>query len=59
MYNIIKNSYTYMKIKLREHKFDSTYNVNGHTITKFSSCKDIGIVFTNSLIWQYHYDDLL
>jgi len=31
------------------HKFDSSYNVNGHTITESSCCKDLGIVFTNSL----------
>ena len=37
-------------------KFNSTYNVNGHTIIESSSCKDLGIVFTNSLTWQDHYE---
>ena len=37
-------------------KSNSTYNVNGHTIIESSSCKDLGIVFTNSLTWQDHYE---
>jgi len=37
-------------------KFNSSYNVNGHVITESSSCKDLGIVFTNSLIWQDCYE---
>ena len=37
-------------------KFNSIYNVNGHTIIESSSCKDLGIVLTNSLTWQDHYE---
>jgi len=32
-------------------KFNSEYTINGHTIKESSSCKDLGIVFTNTLIW--------
>jgi len=35
---------------------NSSYNVNGYAITEFSRCKDLGIVFTNSLTWQDHYE---
>ena len=37
-------------------KFNSTYHVNGHLIDESSSCKDLGIIFTNSLTWQAHYE---
>ena len=29
---------------------------NGHEITESSNCKDLGIVFTNSLTWLEHYE---
>jgi len=29
---------------------------SGHTIKESSSCKDLGIVFTNTLTWQEHYE---
>jgi len=38
------------------HKFNSSYNISGNTITESSSCKDLGIVFTNSLSWENHYE---
>ena len=38
----------------RQH--NSTYNVNGYSIEESSSCKDLGIIITNSLAWQEHYN---
>jgi len=38
------------------HKFHSQYTINGHTIKESSSCKDLGIVFTNTLTWREHYE---
>jgi len=35
------------------HKFNPSYNVNGHSIDESPSCKDLGIIFTN---WQAHYE---
>ena len=37
-------------------KFTSMYVTNGHTINKSSSCKDLGIIFTNTLTWREHYE---
>jgi len=37
-------------------KFNSQYTINGHTIKESSSCKDLGIVFINTLTWQEHYE---
>jgi len=37
-------------------KFTSKYVINGHTINKFSSCKDLGIIFTHTLTWREHYE---
>jgi len=34
----------------------SQYTINGHRIKESSSCKDLGIVFTNTLTWQEHYE---
>ena len=37
-------------------KFTSKYVINGHTINESSSCKDLGIIFTNTLTWREHYE---
>jgi len=32
------------------------YTINGHCITPSTSHKDLGILFTNSLSWEEHYN---
>ena len=38
------------------HKFNSQYIRNDHIINESPSCKDLGIIFTNSLSWRKHYE---
>ena len=38
------------------HKFNSEYNINEHSLPQSTSCKDLGIIFTNTLSWRQHYD---
>ena len=37
-------------------KFNSQYIINDYIINESSSCKDLGIIFTNSLSWKKHYE---
>ena len=37
------------------HKFNSQYIINDHIINESPICKDLGIIFTNSLSWRKHY----
>ena len=37
-------------------KFNSQYIINDHIINESPSCKDLGIIFTNSLSWRKHYE---
>jgi len=40
-------------------KFNSVYTINGHTIPLSSSCKDLGIIFNNTLSWREHYEAII
>ena len=37
-------------------KLNSEYNINGHSLSQSTSCKDLGVIFTNMLSWRQHYD---
>ena len=37
-------------------KFNSEYNINGHSISQSTSCKHLGVIFTSMLSWRQHYD---
>ena len=37
-------------------KFNSEYNINGHSISQSIRCKDLGVMFTSTLSWRQHYD---
>ena len=37
-------------------KFNSEYNINGHSLSQSTSCKDLGVIFTSTLSWRQHYD---
>jgi len=37
-------------------QLNSTYNVNGCSLVESSSCKGLGIIISNSLTWQKHYE---
>ena len=37
-------------------KFNSQYIINDHIINESSSCKDLRIIFTNTLSWRKHYE---
>ena len=36
-------------------KFNSEYTIHGNVITHSSSCKDLGINFSDDLSWRLHY----
>ena len=36
-------------------KFNSEYTIHGNVITYSSSCKDLGINFSDDLSWRLHY----
>ena len=38
------------------HKFDSQYSINGHSLSQSSHCKDLGVIFSNTLSWREHYE---
>jgi len=40
-------------------KFNSVYTNNGHTIPLLSSCKDLGIIFNNTLSWRENYEAII
>ena len=37
-------------------KFDSELHINGNLLPHSTSCKDLGVIFTNTLSWRQHYD---
>ena len=37
-------------------KFDSQYSINGHSLSQSSHCKDLGVIFSNTLSWREHYE---
>ena len=37
-------------------KFDSQYSINGHSLSQSSHCKDLGVIFSNTLLWREHYE---
>jgi len=41
------------------HKYNSEYTINSHTIPLSSSCKNLGIIFTNTLSWREHYEMII
>jgi len=44
---------------LRYHnKFNSEYSINGNIITCSDSCKDLGIYFSDNLLWRLHLQNI-
>jgi len=39
-------------------KFNSEYTINGNAIPHSSSCKDLGINFSDNLTWRLHYQNV-
>ena len=39
-----------------QYKFNSEYSINGHSLSQSTSCKDLGVIFNNTLSWRQHYD---
>ena len=37
-------------------KLDSQYSINGHSLSQSSHCKDLGVIFSNTLSWREHYE---
>ena len=37
-------------------KFNSDLRINGNLLPHSTSCKDLGVIFTNTLSWRQHYD---
>ena len=37
-------------------KFDSQYSINSHSLSQSSHCKDLGVIFSNTLSWRKHYE---
>ena len=40
-------------------KFNSEYTIDGNVITHSSSCKDLGINFSDDLSWRSHYQIIM
>jgi len=39
-------------------KFNSELRINGNLLPHSISCKDLGVIFTNTLSWRQHYDTI-
>ena len=40
-------------------KFNSEYNINGHSLSQPISCKDLGVILTNTLSRRQHYNMII